>query len=123
ISAEAPQGAVRLTNADQGTKDYTVKAASELTVDALLMTYGPAEMWIKDADGKELLSWKRSNDRDPAKLFVNGEAIDASNVEVKPGDFTPSPQKVKIPVTVGQAISAHLSGEFGAGESYLVINE
>jgi len=55
-----------LTNADQGTKEYTVKAASELTVDAVLSTYGPAEMWIKDADGKELLSWKRSNDSDPA---------------------------------------------------------
>ncbi|EKD82746.1 MAG: hypothetical protein ACD_39C01120G0001, partial [uncultured bacterium] len=84
---------------------------------------GPAEMWIKDAEGKELLSWKRSNDSDPAKLMVNGQAIDASNVEVKPGDFTPSPQKVKIPVVAGQVLSAHLSGEFGNAESYLVINE
>ena len=122
IKAEAPQGAVRLTNQNQGTEEYTVKAG-EITVDAMLSTYGPAEMWIKDAEDNLLLTWKRANDKDPARLIVNGKEIEASNTEVAPGDFTPAPQKVKIPVEAGQVLKAHLSGEFGNAESYLVINE
>lgn len=123
IKAEAPQGAVRLTTQKTGTEEYTVKATGEITVDALLSTYGPAEMWIKDAEDKVLLSWNRANDKDPAKLIVGGQEIEASNTEVAPGDFTPSAQKVKIAVEAGQVIKAHLSGEFGNAESYLVINE
>lgn len=123
IKAEAPQGVVRLTSQNQGTEEYTAKATGEITVDALLSTYGPAEMWIKDAEDNELLSWKRANDKDPAKLTVNGQEISGSNTEVAPGDFTPTAQKVKIAVTEGQVLKAHLSGEFGNAESYLVINE
>ncbi len=123
ISAEAPEGAVKLTNQNQGTEEYTVKASGEITVDAMLSTYGPAEMWIKDQADKELLSWKRADDKDPAQLMVDGKAVEASNVEVAPGDYTPSAQKVKIKVEAGQVLKIHLSGDFGNAQSYLVINE
>lgn len=123
IAAEAPEGAIRLTNDNQGTADYIVKADGEITVDCVLNNYGPAELWIKDENDEILLSWSRSNDKDPALLSVNGSEIAGSNTEVKPGDFTPTAQKVKIKVTAGQQLKAHLSGEFGNAQSYLVINE
>ncbi len=123
ISAEAPQGVIRLTNDNQGTKEYTVQGSGELTVDALLSTYGPAELWICDAAGNEILGWRRRSDVDPAKLVVNGQEIAGSNVEVKPGDFTPVAQNVKIKVAAGETITAHLSGSFGNAGSYLVVNE
>lgn len=123
IQAEAPQGAIRLTNDNQGTAEYEVKADGEITVDCVLNTYGPAEMWIKDENDEVLLSWSRSNDKDPAQLMVNGSEVSGSNPEVKPGDFTPTPQKVKIEVSAGQQLKAHLSGQFGNAASYLVINE
>ncbi|MEW6710557.1 MAG: hypothetical protein AB1403_12100 [Candidatus Riflebacteria bacterium] len=123
LDAEAPKGAVRLTNANQGTEEYEVKADGEITVDCVLSTYGPAEMWIKDEAEAILLSWSRSSDKDPAKLTVQGKEIEGSNPEVAPGDFTPTAQKVKIEVKAGQKLKAHLSGEFGNAQSYLVINE
>lgn len=123
IKAEAPKGAIRLTNENQGTEEYVVKADGEITVEAVLMTYGPAKMWIKDEDDKAILSWSRANDKDPAALEVNGKTIEGSNIEEKPGDFTAQPQKVKIEVKAGQVLKAHLSGEFGNAESFLVINE
>ena len=123
ISAETPEGALRLTNESQGTKDYEVLNDGEITVDCVLNNYGPAEMWIKDENENVLLNWVRSDDRDPAMLTVNGEEIADSNQEVKPGDFTPTPQKVKIEVKAGQILKVHLSGDFGQAQSYLVINE
>lgn len=123
IAAEAPEGALRLTNDNQGTEEYEVKADGEITVDCILSNYGPAEMWIKDENDEILLSWKRSDDKDPALLIVNGQEVAESNPEVKPGDFTPTAQKVKIEVKAGQKLKAHLSGEFGNASSYLVINE
>lgn len=123
LDAEAPKGAIRLTNSNQGTEEYEVKADGEITVDCVLSTYGPAEMWIKDENDEILLSWNRSSDKDPAKLMVNGEEVAESNPEVKPGDFTPTPQKVKIEVKAGQKLKAHLSGSFDNAASWLVINE
>lgn len=123
IKAEAPKGAIRLTNEKQGTEEFVVKSTGEISVDAVLMTYGPAEMWIKDENDQTLLSWKRVDDSDPALLEVNGKVVEGSNVEIKPGDFTAQTQHVKIEVKEGQVLKAHLSGEFGKASSFLVIRE
>ncbi len=115
----APEGGeIALTSSSQGDKTYTAAADCEVSIKSLLSTYGPARLFVS-LNGEKIITWDRQNDTDPGKLIVNGEEIAGSNTEVKPGDFSPSPQETRLELKAGDKLDLHLSGDFGAAESYL----
>ena len=87
-------------------------------IKSLLSTYGPARLFVS-LNGEKIITWDRQNDKDPGKLIVNGEEVADSNIEVKPGDFSPEPQETRLELKAGDKLDLHLSGDFGAAESYL----
>ncbi len=110
----------KLTSSNPGTSSFTATADCEITVTSYLSTEGEAGLSV-DLNDDEVISWKRMNDKDPSRLVVNGEEIEESNQEVKPGDFSPVEQKTKIKVKKGDKITLKLAGNFGKFESHLSV--
>lgn len=114
-------GTIALTSEKQGSESYTATSDCEVEISSCLQTYGAAELSVTVNDEK-VVSWARENDRDPAKLIVNGEEIAASNVEVGAGDFTPTTQTTKLKLKKGDKVTLNLSGNFGSAEAHLSIS-
>lgn len=114
-------GAIALTSDKQGSESYTTTSDGEFTVSSCLQTYGAAELSVT-VNGEKVISWARQSDRDPAKLIVNGEEIAESNVEVSPGDFTPTTQTTRLKLKKGDKVTLNLSGNFGSASAHLSIS-
>ncbi len=84
-------GTLELNSDNQGQKEYTAQADITVTIESLLQTYGQAELSV-ELNGETIIVWKRNDDKDPAKLIVNGNEIEDSNVKVGENDYTPEPQ-------------------------------
>ena len=110
----------KLTSSNPGTSSFTATADCEITVTSYLSTEGEAELGV-DVNGEEVVSWQRMNDKDTSRLVVNGEVLEESNQEVKPGDFSPVEQKTKIKVKKGDKVTLKLAGNFGKFESHLSV--
>jgi uncharacterized membrane protein YkoI len=83
-----------------------------------LQTYGRAELSV-ELNGETIMQWQRNDDKDPAKLIVNGNEIEDSNVKAGEDDYTPEPQKTKIELKKGDKPTLKLNGNFGNADSYL----
>ncbi len=118
--SDTKEGTISLTPDKQGTENYTATADCEVTISSCLQTYGSAELSVTVND-KKVISWARSNDKDPAKLIVNGEEVEGSNQGVGGGDFTPTPQKTKLKLKKGDKVTLSLSGDFGPADAHLAI--
>jgi|GEM_PF-1986310 len=114
------QGTLSLTSDKQGSHTYTATSDCEVTISSCLETYGNAELSVTVNDEK-VISWARSNDKDPAKLIVNGKEVEESNQNVGGGDFTPTAQKTKLKLKKGDKVTLNLTGDFGSANPHLSI--
>lgn len=114
------QGTLSLTSDNQGSHTYTAASDCEVTISSCLETYGNAELSVTVNDEK-VITWARSNDKDPAKLIVNGKEVEGSNENVGGGDFTPTTQKTKLKLKKGDKVTLNLTGDFGRANPHLSI--
>lgn len=116
-------GKISLNSSDTGTRDFTFASDGKASVTACLSTYGKASLTVKivSADGtvRNWLTWKRSNDTDPAPLKVDGRAEGSSMSRVGPGDFSPNPVTLEADCRAGDRVILTLEGEFGRAEPQL----
>jgi hypothetical protein len=120
VLATGEPGTIALTQAKQGNETYTASSDCEVVISSCLQTYGPAQLSVT-VNEEKVISWKRENDRDPAKLIVRGEEIAGSNEDVGGGDYTPTTQKTTLKLKKGDKVTLNLSGDFGQADAHLSI--